>query len=50
MQRVADEQGEPAIAELDAAVIVQLVRFSAVASRWIARGRVAEPLSLDESQ
>ena len=50
MQRVADGQGEPAIAELDAAVIVQLARLSAVASRWIARGRVAEPLSLDESQ
>ena len=42
-QRFADEQGEPAIAELDVAVIVQLARFSAVASRWIARGRVAEP-------
>jgi hypothetical protein len=50
VQRVADEQGERAIAELDAAVIVQLARFSAVASRWIARGRLAEPLSLDESQ
>ena len=50
VQRVADGQGEPAIAELDAAVIVQLARLSAVASRWIARGRVAEPLSLDESQ
>ena len=42
VQRVADEQGEPAVADLDAAVIVQLARFSAVASRWIARGRVAE--------
>jgi hypothetical protein len=50
VQRVADEQGEPAIAELDAAVIVQLARFSAVASRWIARGRVAEPPSQGESQ
>ena len=39
VQRVADEQGEPAIADLDAAVIAQLARFSAVASRWIARGR-----------
>jgi hypothetical protein len=45
VQRVADEQGEPAIAELDAAVILQLARFSAVASRWIARGRVAEPVA-----
>ena len=45
VQRVADEKGEPAIAELDFAVIVQLARFSAVASRWIARGRVAEPPS-----
>ena len=42
VQRVADEQGEPAIADLDAAVIAQLARFSAVASRWIARGRVVE--------
>ena len=50
VQRVADEQGEPAMAELDAAVIVQLARFSAVASRWIARGRVAEPPSQGESQ
>ncbi|MBR9795874.1 MAG: hypothetical protein GYB45_07360, partial [Gammaproteobacteria bacterium] len=49
VQRVADEQGEPAIAELDAAVIVQLARFSAVASRWIARGRVAEPPLQGES-
>ena len=45
VQQVADEQGEPAIAELDAAVIAQLARFSAVASRWIARGRVAEPVA-----
>ena len=45
VQRVADEQGEPAIAELDAAVILQLARLSAVASRWIARGRVAEPVA-----
>ena len=46
VQRVADEQGEPAIADLDAAVIAQLSRFSAVASRWIARGRAVElPLS-----
>jgi hypothetical protein len=44
VERVADEQGEPAIAELDAAVILQLARFSAVANRWIARGRVAEPV------
>ena len=44
VERVADEQGEPAIAELDTAVILQLARFSAVASRWIARGRVAEPV------
>ena len=50
VQRVADEQGEPAIAELDAAVIVQLARFSAVASRWIARGRVTKPPSQGESQ
>ena len=50
VQGVADEQGESAIAELDAAVIVQLTRFSAVASRWIARGRLAGPPSLDESQ
>ena len=42
VQRVADEQGEPAIADLDAAVIAQLSRFSAVASRWIARGRAVE--------
>ena len=49
VQRVADEQGEPAIAELDAAVIVQLARFSAVASRWIARGRVAAPPLQGES-
>ena len=45
VERVADEQGEPAIAELDAAVTLQLARFSAVASRWIARGRVAEPVA-----
>ena len=45
VERVADAQGEPAIAELDAAVILQLARFSAVASRWIARGRVAEPVA-----
>ena len=50
VQRVADEQGEPAIAALDAAVIVQLARFSAVASRWIARGQLAEPTSQRESQ
>ena len=43
VQRVAEEQGEPAIAELDGAVIVQLARFSAVASRWMARGQVAAP-------
>ncbi len=49
VDRIADEQGEPAIAELDAAVIVQLARFSAVASRWIARGRVVEPPSERES-
>ena len=49
VQRVADEQGEPAIAELDAAVIVQLARFSAVASRWIARGQVAAPPLQGES-
>ena len=49
VERVADEQGEPAIAELDAAVIMQLARFSAVASRWIARGRIAEPPSQGES-
>ena len=49
VQRVTDEQGEPAIAELDAAVIVQLARFSAVASRWIARGRVTAPPSQGES-
>ena len=49
MERVADEQGEPAIAELDAAVIVQLARFSAVASRWIGRGRVAAPSVQGES-
>ncbi|GIR71743.1 MAG: hypothetical protein CM15mP74_29940 [Halieaceae bacterium] len=45
VQRVADDAGEPAIAELDAAVILQLARFSAVASRWISRGRVAEPVA-----
>jgi hypothetical protein len=45
VERVADAQGEPAIAELDAAVILQLARFSAAASRWIARGRVAEPVA-----
>ena len=49
VQRVADEQGEPAIAELDAAVIVQLARFSAVASRWIARGQAAAPPLQGES-
>ena len=49
VERVADEQGEPAVAELDAAVIMQLARFSAVASRWIARGRIAEPPSQGES-
>ena len=49
VERVADEQGEPAIAELDAAVTLQLARFSAVASRWIARGRIAEPPSQGES-
>ena len=45
VERVADDQGEPAIAELDAVVIAQLARFSTVASRWIARGRVAEPVA-----
>ena len=45
VERVADEQGEPAIAELDTAVILQLARFSAVAIRWIARGRVDEPVA-----
>ena len=49
VERVADEQGEPAIAELDAAVIAQLARFSTVASRWIARGRVAEPVAQEET-
>jgi hypothetical protein len=49
VERVADEQGELAVAELDAAVILQLARFSAVASRWIARGPLAEPPSPGES-
>ena len=35
---VEAEQGTAALNSLDAAVMVQLKRFSAVASRWIARG------------
>ena len=35
---VQDQMGDDAIEHMDAAVIVQLKRFSRVASRWIARG------------
>ena len=44
-----DALGRRDAMELDAAVIMQLARFSAVASRWIARGRIAEPPSQGES-
>jgi hypothetical protein len=39
------EQGAAALDSLDAAVVVQLERFSAVASRWIARGHRAAATS-----
>jgi hypothetical protein len=35
---VETEQGAAALDSLDAAVMLQLERFSAVGSRWIARG------------
>jgi len=46
---VQTERGETAVAELDAAVVAQLTRFSKVASRWIARGYLSADETAEQS-
>ena len=46
---VQRERGETAVAELDAAVVAQLMRFSGVASRWIARGNLFAEEAVEQS-
>ena len=41
VQIIFDEMGDKAIADLDAVVALQLVRFSKLASRWISRGNLS---------
>ena len=46
---VQTERGETATSALDAAVAMQLMRFSSVASRWIARHKLSAEEVEEES-